>query len=239
MICGQGVLFSKAWDEVEELSSLMGMPVGTTISGKGAVSDDNPPLSIGVVGSRGGSSFSNSMVAGADLVFLVGTNADSVDTWDWRVPPPRGGGSQAVIHLDVSEANLGNMYRTDVFLMGDAKLTLRRMIELAREKGGLSRKRIDVRSERLASVSSLQPAVDEGGRGGVDPLLLVKALQRSLPDDWVVAVDPGGVGGAIYTSAFMEVRKPGRRFLYDYSIGAWASRFPPASVQGSAVPGSW
>ena len=219
MVCGQGVLFSRAWDEVEELSSLMGMPVGTTISGKGAVSDDDP-LSIGVVGSRGGSSFSNSMVASADLVFLVGTNADSVDTWDWRVPPR--GGSQAVIHLDVSEANLGNMYRTDVFLMGDAKLTLRRMIELARERG-LGRKRVDVRSERLAASARLQSSIDEGERG-VNPLLLIKSLQRHLPDDWVVVVARGG--GGIYPSPFREARRPGGRFWYEYSRGPLGSALP-------------
>jgi len=231
MVCGQGVLFSQAWSEVQELSELMGMPVGTTISGKGVVPDDHP-YAMGVVGSRGGTSFSNSIVQEADLVLLVGTNADSVDTWDWRVPPLHG---PLIIHIDISEANLGNMYRTDLFLMGDAKLTLRRMIELARERG-VSRRGKPIIQERLNYLSKAYSLIGEEGEEGVNPLQLIKALEDALSDDWVIAADPGV--GAIYTSTYMRVRRPGRRFLYNYSIGALGFALPAgigARLGGSRV----
>ncbi len=52
IICGQGALYSRAWDEVRELAEMLGAPVGTTITGKGCISETHP-LSIGVVGGRG------------------------------------------------------------------------------------------------------------------------------------------------------------------------------------------
>ncbi len=38
IVCGQGVLLSQAWGEVQVLAELFGVPVGTTINGKGALS---------------------------------------------------------------------------------------------------------------------------------------------------------------------------------------------------------
>jgi acetolactate synthase-1/2/3 large subunit len=37
IICGQGALYSMAWDEVTELAELLGILVGTTITGKGCI----------------------------------------------------------------------------------------------------------------------------------------------------------------------------------------------------------
>jgi len=47
LICGQGTLFSQAWDEVVELAEFLGIPVGTSMTGKGSIAETHP-LSIGV-----------------------------------------------------------------------------------------------------------------------------------------------------------------------------------------------
>ncbi|MEM3104040.1 MAG: thiamine pyrophosphate-binding protein, partial [Candidatus Bathyarchaeia archaeon] len=79
IICGQGALYSSAWDELIELAELMEIPVGTTITGKGCFPETHS-LSIGVIGSRGGTGFSNSILRSADLVFYVGCNTDQAAT---------------------------------------------------------------------------------------------------------------------------------------------------------------
>lgn len=131
IVCGQGVLYSQAWGEVLELAEFLGIPVGTTMTGKGSVPETHP-LSIGVIGARGGTSFSNKILKEADLIFYIGCNTDSTATDNWTLPTSEEG--KKIIHLDISGAETGNNYPTDVILIGDAKATLRVMIDIARKK---------------------------------------------------------------------------------------------------------
>lgn len=215
IMCGQGVLLSQAWGEVRKLAEALAVPVGTTITGKGAFSETHP-LSIGVVGSRGGTTFSNSVVADADLVFYIGSNVDYAATVGWTVPPP---GRCKILHLDISGEELGNAYRTSVFLHGDAKLTLQRMFTLldgpkpsrrrsARE-AGLAKERKEY-DDHVASIAGKT-------KGPPNPFLFVKALSAKVKEDTILAADPGV--GAIYTSAFYRVSRAGRTFIYNYSLG--------------------
>ncbi|MBM3292351.1 thiamine pyrophosphate-binding protein, partial [Candidatus Bathyarchaeota archaeon] len=131
LICGQGVLMSQAWDEVISFAELFGLPVGTTINGKGSFPETHP-LSIGVVGARGGTSFSNKLVNEADVLLYIGCSTDSAGTDSWKIPPPDT--KARIIHLDISEAEVGNNYQTEVFLIGDAKATLRVIKEVAEKQ---------------------------------------------------------------------------------------------------------
>ncbi|BCS93326.1 thiamine pyrophosphate-binding protein [Metallosphaera javensis (ex Sakai et al. 2022)] len=213
LVCGQGALYSRAWDEVAELAELLGTPVGTTITGKGCISEYHP-LSIGVVGGRGGTSFSNSFLEEADLVFLVGSNADSANTDRWRYPSR----SKTLIQLDVSEAEVGNNYNA-ISLIGDVKATLREIIKELRSRGvrrreiRVNRKEFDSRIEEVAGV--------RGDR--VNPVRFIKELERRVEDQVIVA-DPGV--GAIYTSALFRTRKAGRHFIFNYGLGGLGYSIP-------------
>jgi acetolactate synthase-1/2/3 large subunit len=215
IVCGQGVLLSQAWGEVRALAEALAVPVGTTITGKGAFPETHT-LSIGVVGSRGGTRFSNSVVADADLVFYIGSNVDYTATDAWTVPPP---GHCKILHLDISGEELGNAYRTSLFLHGDAKLTLERLFSLL--EGSKSGRRRSAREARLAkerkeyddNVASIAGEM----KGLPNPFLFVKALSAKVRDDTILAADPGI--GAIYTSAFYRAARAGRAFIYNYSLG--------------------
>ena len=65
-----------------EFAELLGIPVGITIMSKGCISEEHP-LSIGIVGARGGTSFSNKILEESDLIFYVGYSIDSVVTDNW------------------------------------------------------------------------------------------------------------------------------------------------------------
>ncbi len=86
IVCGQGVLLSQAWGEVQVLAELFGVPVGTTINAKGAFPEAHP-LSIGVTGARGGSTYGNKVISEADVIFYVGSSTDSTATDGWKIPP--------------------------------------------------------------------------------------------------------------------------------------------------------
>ena len=231
-ICGQGVLYSQAWDEVTQLAELLGIPVATTMTGKGSIAESHR-LSIGVIGGRGGTSFSNRVLEEADVIFFVGSNTDSAGTNGWTLPPLCS--DKQIIHLDISEGELGNAYSVAVPLLGDAKATLSEMIDLAHRL-------VDKAStEDVPWVSKLYEEQELSAKAAtrrvdapnntVHPLELLDAISRKLPDRYVIVADPGV--SAIYVSAFHKVRKAGRRTLFNYAMGALGYAMP-ASI-GAAV----
>jgi acetolactate synthase-1/2/3 large subunit len=92
---------------------------------------DDHPLAVGVVGvySR---RCANQAVAEADLVFYVGSPGGSHVTNNWKIPPA---GTRA-IQLDIDPTELGRNYPLEVGLLGDAKVTLRRLIDAAAAEFG-------------------------------------------------------------------------------------------------------
>jgi len=224
IVCGQGALYSQAWDELVELAELLAIPVGSTISGKGCFPETHP-LSIGVVGSRGGTSFSNKVLREADLVFYVGCNTDYATTDGWTLPSPEEG--KTVIHLDISEAEVGNNYPTQVVLVGDAKATLKLMLSMVdtsikRDWREIPRVRglIKESEEFWSSLAALMDSLERP----INPLRFVKTLSNSIPPDHVIVADPGV--GAIYMSTFYKVKRPGRTVLFNYSLGALGFALP-------------
>ena len=225
MVCGGGALTSQAWEEVTELAELLGMPVGTTITGKGSIAEIHP-LAIGVVGSRGGTSFSNAVLAQADLVFYVGSDTDSAGTSSWSLPPLES--HKKIIHLDISEVEVGNSYPTDVSLIGDAKATLRRLIDVLRPQA-----QADAHTRAAWTASVQEQAQNYAGRvrtwlesdvSFVHPLRLVQELWKRVPEKHVIVADPGV--SAIYVSAFYRTRRPGRSTVFNYSMGALGYAIP-------------
>lgn len=237
VVCGQGALYSQAWDELVELAELLAIPVGSTIAGKGCFPETHP-LSIGVVGSRGGTSFSNRVLREADLVFYVGCNTDYATTDGWTLPSPEEG--KTVVHLDISEAEVGNNYPTRVTLVGDAKATLRLMLSMVdasmrRDWREVPRVRELIRESR-EFWDSLSPHLSSSERP-VNPLRFIKSLSESVPPDHVLVADPGV--GAIYVSTFYRVRRPGRTVLFNYSLGALGFAIPASVGVRFAKPESY
>ena len=228
LVCGQGVLYSQGWDEVRELAEALSVPVATTITGKGSMAEMHP-LSIGVIGSRGGTSFSNRVLAEADLVFYIGSNTDSVTTVNWTLPRPDG--KTKILHLDVSEQEVGNTYPTAFTLVGDAKATLQALIPLARDTVPDTVKERNVsrvaalHKERKTFIEQVLKRETDGAEM-VDPIAFVQALGETLPEEHLVLTDPGV--SAIYLSAFYRPPKPGRTLVFNYAMGALGYALPAA-----------
>jgi acetolactate synthase-1/2/3 large subunit len=212
IICGQGVLLSMAWNEVSNLSELLNIPVGTTITGKGSISDFHPN-SIGVIGNRGGTSFSNAVVQNSDLIFYMGSNTDYAGTNAWSTPSLRRNAN--IIHLDINESNLGNMYHTELFLQGDVKLTLQMIIKIVKNRK-LKMKKIDIKSKKEDQWKFVESLIEKN-INYVNPISFIRNLEKIINYDVIIVADVGT--SAIYTSAYFRVKKPGRSFIYNYSIG--------------------
>jgi acetolactate synthase I/II/III large subunit len=126
IVAGGGVTASDARAELVELAEKLGIPVAVTMNGKENIPDDHP-LSVGNVGAYGRRP-ANQVVAEADLVFFAGSRAGGLTTNNWKLP--RAG--TPTIQLDINGEELGRNYPAAVALLGDARLVLRQMADLAR-----------------------------------------------------------------------------------------------------------
>lgn len=150
IVAGGGVLHSQASEEVVALAQILNAPIATTMNGRGAVADAHP-LAAGVLGTSTGGRLgrgriANEVLAGADAVLIVGSRNGQICSCDWTLPRP----GTRVAHIDIDPAEIGRNHRVEVTLVGDARGTLRALIETcrSRHRGALDPKC----AERLASM---------------------------------------------------------------------------------------
>ena len=118
---GQGCLYAEAWDELQEIAELLQAPVTTTMPGKSAF-PENHPLALGasaVSHTKGTWHF----LEKADLVFAIGTSLTKT-TYGKAIPP-----GKTLIHSTADASDVNKDYQCDYSLLGDAKLTLRGLID--------------------------------------------------------------------------------------------------------------
>ncbi|MDO9507874.1 MAG: thiamine pyrophosphate-binding protein [Thermovirgaceae bacterium] len=227
MVCGQGVLTSRAWKEAEKTAERFGLATGTTINGKGSISELHP-LSIGVTGARGSTEFSNSFLKNADLVFFVGSSTDSVGTNGGQLPPASA--NIHFIHLNISEKELGNAFGDAVLLHGDVKSTLQAILDAAEHLGLVSSgKQEDAVKQRRAVVRT-----EFCGGTPLDPRTATNRITAAMPPDSVIVADPGM--SAVYPAAFYKLPKAGRFFVCNFSMGALGYGLPAALGASFALP---
>ncbi len=231
IVAGGGVLASEAWDALTHLAESCGIPVGTSINGKGAIAETSP-VSIGVVGANGARSYANAWVAEADLVLFIGTRTDSTTTAAWTLPkrtaPP------VTIHLDVSEREIGNSYPNGAMLLGDARATLEDLADALRDSADSLRAR---HADRIARIEAQRTQYfDQIGAAArsdtwpMKPQRVVRAMRELLDDDVVIVADPGTP--TPYLGAQYPLRRSGRTTVIPRAHGGLGYALP--GVVGAA-----
>ncbi|HTK02273.1 MAG TPA: thiamine pyrophosphate-binding protein [Bordetella sp.] len=217
ILCGGGVVIAGACDALKTLAESLKAAVCVTVSGQGSLADTHP-LNAGVVGSNGGIMATRDVVAAADVVLFVGCRAGSTSTEHWRFPDR----DTTILHIDIDPMVVGANYRTEVGMVGDAKLALEALnAEVAPR---LSRRRADAvdgselagkaRAARAAQLDALASSAEQPIR----PERVVKTLNRLLPEDAVICADPGTP--CPYFSAYYDAARPGRHFITNRAHGA-------------------
>lgn len=222
-VCGGGPVISGARAELTSLAEELGAVVATSISGQGAILDDHP-LALGVVGSNGGSVETREVLAAADVVVFVGCRAGSVTTERWRHPAPEGA---RIIHIDADPAVVGANYRTEVAIIGDAKLALAALLHAVKTGGSHgttvrnSQALVAKAKERKFARFSQIAASDETP---IRPERVVRYLRELLPADSVVVADPGTP--CPYLSAYYELSDADGRLISNRAHGALGYSLP-------------
>jgi acetolactate synthase-1/2/3 large subunit len=225
IVAGGGARASSAGPEIVKLAEMLSIPVATSLSGKGTILD-NHPLSVGVVGSYS-RWCANQVVSEADLVMYVGSGTGDQVTNGWTVPAP----GTPVIQVDINPSELGRSYPNVVGLMGDAKMTVSRLLEFIKPKTGESPWAERAHHLVQAWRNELEPSRNSDA-SPILPERLCKELTRILPADAILVSDTGYSG--IWTGTMVDLVSPGQGYIRSAGSLGWA--FPAALGVKCALP---
>jgi acetolactate synthase-1/2/3 large subunit len=237
VLAGAGVHSSGAYDELLELARLYALPVATSMSGKGAVPEDDP-RALGVVGSyvsgrEGRGSFALSCLQEADLVLVIGSDLDALTVADGRWPQP----ATRMIRVDLDAAELRTF--PAVRLHGDARTVLRQLLAAAEPASDPEREgRLREIADGVAAVNAKVVALDRArvADGTVWPGLVAQEINDRLqPSDWVVADASFSSGWALDR---LIQRRIGRQIIAPRGVGTLGWGLPAAMGVAVARPTS-
>ena len=165
--------------------------------------------------------------AKSDLVFFIGSHTGGQVTHNYRIPPP---GTPA-IQLDINAEEIGRNYAVSVGLHGDARDSLRAMLELASAAPD--------RSAWIARVQQLVAAWKDSVRAEVEsdispmrPERLCAELSQHLPAEAILVSDTGHSG--IWTGTMLDLRAPTQSFIRCSGSLGWG--LPAAMGAKCAAP---
>jgi acetolactate synthase-1/2/3 large subunit len=227
IVAGGGVRASGAQREVVALAEALNIPVATSLNAKDTIPASHP-LSVGVVGSYSRES-ANRVVAGADLACFIGTEAGGMTTHGWTVPKV---GTPAV-QIDIDPEILGRGYPLVGAIVGDAKVTVGRMLERA-DRATAARRREWVASAQATCrewYEKYRPLL-ESDAVPIRPERICRELSQHVPDDAIVIADTGHAG--MWMGGMFDLRSASQSYIRSGGHLGWA--FPAGLGAKCAAP---
>jgi acetolactate synthase-1/2/3 large subunit len=204
IFCGWGAIAATA--ELEALAERLGAPVATTLQGLSSFRADHPLHAAFALGPSAVPAGVNAF-AGCDCLLAVGTRFAEIPTGSYGARVP-----DNLVHVDINPAVIGANYPARVGLVGDARPTLRALLDRLGPATAASGARLAAQSQRIAADKQAYLAEwlahDPAGR--VNPARFFAALRRALPRDGVVVADDGN--HTFLTAELMPMLEP-RTFL--------------------------
>ncbi len=236
LVAGGGCVISGAFAEIAELSERFAVPVATTLTGRGAM-DDGHPMAVGPIGSSVGGKYGrgqvgNTLMAEADLVFLLGTRTGQLCYSDWALPKP----GTLVIHLDIDPNEIGRNFETALALLGDVRDTLRELLvhcrsqnisRAHRDNGARRRELIEHWRGELAPLASSKQVP-------MRPEAVISAIDGIVEENTLICVDASYVTNWVISN--VRVPKSGRFVLSPRGTGGLGWALPAAIGAKLASP---
>ena len=125
-LVGGGVNIARSGKEMTCLAELTGIPVITTIMGKGAIPTEHN-LHVGNIGIHG-SFAANSAISNCDVLFSIGTRFNDRITGKIETFTPHA----QIIHIDIEPTTISRNVVADVPIVADAKKAICALLEKAK-----------------------------------------------------------------------------------------------------------
>jgi len=226
IVAGDGAAASDAGTEVLALGEALAAPIATTLGARGLIPTLHR-LSAGVAGSYSAPP-ANRIVHSADMVLFIGCDTGDQVTLNWTIPAI----TTPIIQIDPDPLEIARSYPNTTGIVGDAKATLARLLEIigrpSRDSGFVDEAARIVADWR----ATMQPLVEKN-TAPIAVERLCAEITRALPPDGVLIADTGYSG--IWTGTMIDLNGAGQTYLRAAGSLGWAF---PASLGAQCAAGS-
>ena len=210
-LLGGGISISGANELMTQLVDKTGIPVVTTLMGKGAISSCHP-LYLGNVGIHGGYA-PNVAITDCDVMISIGTRFND------RITGKLSTFAQncKIVHIDVDAASISKNIKVDIPIVADAKLAIEALLEYIEphDLGDWPAQLQQLKEER---------PVTQAGEEGLTPQNIIDYINNHY-DRPVVATDVGQ--NQLWTTQFLEI-EGNHQLLTSGGLGTMGYGFPAA-----------
>ena len=180
IVSGSGVIWSRAWTEMQAFVEAAGIPFYTTPQGRGVVPDDHPCSYLAM---------RSSAFRDADLIIVLGTRMNYIIG---HASPPRFGPTAKIARIDIDPAEIGTAARfVDIPIVGDCKAVLGQLI--AGIKGKVNADSYKAWRQKLAEGEQAKRNAAGANKyaedGDIHPVRMLEAVRDFAKRDAILCVD--------------------------------------------------
>lgn len=234
VIAGSGVWQAEAEKELVEFIEKTGMPVFTSLSGRGAIPDDHPLCFEGALAIRPGAAFAAYIEA--DLFIILGTRISFLFMFGEVLNP-----EAKMVQVDIEPEEIGRNRTVDLPVSSDIKAYMKCCSRIIEQEGGP----YSIKDRFSGWVEKLKEAEKDGreqsekdwqsGNKPIHPLRLAREIDAFMNrEDDIVVADGGDT--STWMGMTRRVNTPGS--YLDYGIfGSLAVGLPYANAAKLKYPG--
>ena len=218
IFAGGGIISSNASSILTKFARETKIPVITTLLGKGCFPEDDE-LSLKMAGMHG-TKYANLAFTNTDLVIAVGVRFDDRITGKLSKFVP----NAEIIHIDIDPAEIGKNVKTNIPIVGDAKIVLE---DLNNEyKKLVSREGSPDRSDWLNEIKELKkkyPLRYDKDSEKIKPAYIVEKIYEITKGDAIICTEVGQ--NQMWAAQFYKFTRP-RTFISSGGLGTMGFGLP-------------
>lgn len=211
LLIGGGVKIANASKELTEFVNISGIPVTTTIMGKGVMDTDHD-LYIGNTGMYG-TYASNRAICECDVLFSIGTRFNDRITGKISEFAK----NAKIIHVDIDTASISRNIVVDIPIVADAKNALTEIVKMAEPLN------IKPWVDGIMQWKKENP-ITMKKQEGLTPEKIIKTINRNYEDS-IIVTDVGQ--NQLWSTQFVELNEH-KQFLTSGGLGTMGYGFPAA-----------
>jgi thiamine pyrophosphate-dependent acetolactate synthase large subunit-like protein len=180
IVSGTGVIWSRAWQEMQAFVEAAGIPFYTTPQGRGVVPDDHPCSYLAM---------RSSAFRDADLIIVLGTRMNYIIG---HASPPRFGPNAKIARIDICPEEIASAARyVDIPIVGDCKMVLNQLLDGIKGKvtadsyKAWRQKLADGETAKRNSAGANKYAED----GDIHPVRMLEEVRNFAKRDAILSVD--------------------------------------------------
>lgn len=209
-LIGGGVNIGHAQKEMLQLAELTGVPVITTIMGKGAIPTSHP-LYVGNIGIHG-SYAANTAISQCDVLFSIGTRFNDRITGKIEQFASRA----LIVHVDIDSASISRNIKVDIPIVADAKKAIAALLTKAQPL------KVKEWVEQIDEWKREYPiTMDEQG---LTPEKIIRSINKVF-DEAIITTDVGQ--NQLWATQFLELNEK-KQLLTSGGLGTMGYGFPAA-----------